>query len=319
LAERGPTRDPVAAGVEPLLDRLLQGSSRTFALNIPLLPEPTRLEVTVAYLLFRVADTIEDSVRWPRSRKLEGLRGLAGFLADPSDGVAARLASSWKADPPLEHPGYLELLAEFPAVMRVAKALSPEARRLVSAHTIRTCHAMSSFVEREAEGSLRLHDLSDLRAYCYAVAGIVGEMLTELFLLGREALRPLAESMRKEAASFGEALQLVNILKDRVKDAGEGRRYLPDAIPLSEVFALARRDLEIAGRYSSRLEHAGADRGIVAFTALPILLARATLDRVERDGPGSRINRSEVATLMARLHGALEGRCVATLLRSARE
>src|SRR4030095_7895238 len=99
------------------------------------LPEPTRLEVTVAYLLFRVADTIEDSVRWPSSRKLEGLRGLAGFVADPSDGVAARLASCWKADPPLEHPGYLELLAEFPAVMRVAKALSPEARKRRSAHT----------------------------------------------------------------------------------------------------------------------------------------------------------------------------------------
>ena len=28
-----------------------------------------------------------------------------------------------------------------------------------------------------------LADVPDLKAYCYAVAGIVGEMLTELFLL----------------------------------------------------------------------------------------------------------------------------------------
>ena len=56
-----------------LLDHLLQTSSRTFALTIPLLNEPTRREVTVAYLLFRVADSLEDSTRWPRPRKLEEL------------------------------------------------------------------------------------------------------------------------------------------------------------------------------------------------------------------------------------------------------
>ncbi len=42
------------------LEELLFKTSRTFALSIPLLPEPTRREVTVAYLLFRIADTLED-------------------------------------------------------------------------------------------------------------------------------------------------------------------------------------------------------------------------------------------------------------------
>jgi len=45
--------------VEP--DGLLQKTSRTFALAIPLLPEPTRTAVGAAYLLFRVADTFEDA------------------------------------------------------------------------------------------------------------------------------------------------------------------------------------------------------------------------------------------------------------------
>ena len=39
------------------IDRLLVRTSRTFALAIPLLPEPLRREVGVAYLLFRIADT----------------------------------------------------------------------------------------------------------------------------------------------------------------------------------------------------------------------------------------------------------------------
>ena len=39
------------------LDDLLEKTSRTFALAIPLLPTPAREAVGLAYLLFRVADT----------------------------------------------------------------------------------------------------------------------------------------------------------------------------------------------------------------------------------------------------------------------
>ena len=47
-----------------LQDQLVK-TSRTFALAIPLLPQPTARQVTVAYLLFRIADTFEDaSVLW---------------------------------------------------------------------------------------------------------------------------------------------------------------------------------------------------------------------------------------------------------------
>ena len=59
------------------------------------------------------------------------------------------------------------------------------------------------------------------------MAGIVGEMLSELFLLDRPGLSPIASRLRERAATFGEALQLVNILKDSAVDAEEGRRYLP--------------------------------------------------------------------------------------------
>jgi len=52
------------------LDDLLEKTSRTFALSIPMLPEPTRRHVSIAYLLFRVADTFEDASLWPRARRL---------------------------------------------------------------------------------------------------------------------------------------------------------------------------------------------------------------------------------------------------------
>ena len=299
------------------LDHFLQTTSRTFALTIPLLGEPNRREVTVAYLLFRVADSLEDSTLWPRDRKLAELDRLARFVEAPREEESAGMARDWAADPPLAHPGYVELLSELPVVTRAAAELEPAAWRIVAAHTARTCRAMAAFVAREEDGALRLLDLPDLQAYCYAVAGIVGEMLTELFLRADGRLEECGRAMRQDAAAFGEALQLVNIIKDRETDAAEGRHYLPAAVPPETVIDRARRDLGIASRYCGRLEAAGADRGLVGFTALPILLARATLERVERLGAGAKLRRDEVASIVVRLDQALERRAVAALLQAA--
>jgi farnesyl-diphosphate farnesyltransferase len=295
------------------MDHLLERSSRTFALTIPVLPEPTRCEVTVAYLLFRVADTLEDASLWSREKKLAELERLAHFLERPSEQQAAGLSAAWLRDPPCSQPGYLELLGELPAVIRTAVSLSEHAMGAIRAHTFRTIQGMSSFVAREREGVLQLESLEDLRAYCYAVAGIVGEMLTELFLLDRPALHPLAPALRRDAPTFGEALQLVNILKDSASDTSEGRRYLPRDVDRAEVFALARSDLETAGRYTEHLERASAPRGVVGFNALPMMLAWATLDRVEKQGPGSKLTRAEVGKIVARLEGALDRQAVTEL------
>ena len=74
------------------LEQMLEETSRTFALCIPLLPTPTRREVTVAYLLFRIADTFEDAASWSRARKLEALQEFAQLLNAP-DSSAARTKS----------------------------------------------------------------------------------------------------------------------------------------------------------------------------------------------------------------------------------
>lgn len=301
-----------------MLDELLQKTSRTFALTIPLLREPTRTEVGVAYLLFRVADTLEDATRWPRDRKVEELEALSRFLEAPTVAEASVLAVRWGAEPPLAHDGYRELLASLPAVMGAAKGLSPRSWELVAAHTIRTCRAMASFVSREGEqGGLRLRDVEDLRAYCYGVAGIVGEMLTELFLLGDPSLQAIAHDLRRDAPAFGEALQLVNILKDAATDSVEGRTYLPPGVGREEVFGMARRDLVTAAGYCARLERAGADGSLVAFTALPVLLARATLDRVQAQGPGAKIGRAQVGAIVEELRGAVTRREIEKLLEKA--
>ncbi|NIM00352.1 MAG: squalene/phytoene synthase family protein [Acidobacteria bacterium] len=296
----------MAVSARERLEDLLEKTSRTFALSIPPLPEPTRREVTIAYLLFRVADTLEDATRWPRERKLEELAVFDALLIDPDAGRVQSVARSWVEDPPLEHAGYVELLGASPTVIEAWSGLAPAARELIGTHTRRTIAGMSGFVERERSGLLQLSNIEDLRGYCYAVAGIVGEMLTELFLLDRPGLDPIAGELRRDAACFGEALQLVNILKDVSGDADEGRNFLPPDADPSEVFALARHDLELAGRYVTRLFEQQAPRGILEFTLMPVLLAWSTLDRVAEFGPGEKLTRPEVKEILKRMETALD-------------
>lgn len=286
---------------------LLIKTSRTFALSIPVLEEPMRDEVTIAYLLFRIADTFEDAYVWPKERRVQALRDFAGLLDDYSREEAERLTGAWAEEPPTEHEGYLELLRETPAVLERWNAYDADSREVLRHHTVRTSLGMAEFVERSDDhGRLRLRDMDDLSQYCYVVAGIVGELLTDLFLLREPSLEPIAEPLRDRAATFGEALQLVNILKDAADDAEEGRTFLPPDLDLAEVFARARHDLGVAQEYVTALQENGASRGAVAFTALPVLLAWETLETVERDGPGSKVTRPRVAEIVAGLQSRLD-------------
>jgi farnesyl-diphosphate farnesyltransferase len=289
------------------VEGLLEKTSRTFALSIPLLPEPTRREVGIAYLLFRIADTFEDATLWEPRRRIEALGEFARFLRNPDPEAESAAARRWTADAPCAQEGYLELLAESPAVLADFRALSPAAAATIRDHVRASAEGMARFVGRMSpDGELRLADVEDLRGYCYVVAGIVGEMLTDLFLLGRAGLAPVAAFLRERAARFGEALQLVNIVKDAGSDRGEGRSYLPERGSREEVFALARRDLGEAVEYVLALQRAGAEKGLVGFTALPVELAWETLDRVEKHGPGAKVPRTQVYRIVSRLKRNLE-------------
>jgi farnesyl-diphosphate farnesyltransferase len=288
------------------LESLLEKTSRTFALSIPVLPEPTRREITIAYLLFRIADTFEDAYHWPPERRIAALKEFADLLPASRPEEAVRVSKAWSAERPAEHEGYRELIEEVPFVLEGFFSLSGEAIAPIRAHVVRSAGGMGEFVSRTLDGKLRLESLEELKRYCYFVAGIVGEMLTELFLLGRPWLTSTAGALRERAATFGEALQLVNILKDADDDAAEGRRYLPAGVPAGEVFALARKDLAVAGEYIRLLPEAGAPRGIVEFCALPVSLAVATLDKVEAKGPGAKVSRPELFVITQRVKRALD-------------
>jgi len=227
-------------------------------------------------------------------------------LVDGSPAAAASLVDECAREPPVDHAGYRELLAEIPLVLRAFLQLQPGAREPIRKHLGRSAEGMSRFVVRsDGPNGLVLETVEDLRDYCYVVAGIVGEMLTELFLLGRPALAGIAEDLRNRGAAFGEGLQLVNILKDAGPDAAEGRVYLPRRASTREVIALAESDMAVAATYTEALRAAGAELGLVAFNAFITKLAVANLRLLREKGLGAKLSRLQVATISAEVTRAL--------------
>jgi farnesyl-diphosphate farnesyltransferase len=291
-----------------LLRPLLQKTSRTFALTIPLLPEPLQTDVAVAYLLFRIIDTFEDATHWTPERRTTALASFVELLDGSGDLTAARQATAlWVTDPPLDHAGYLELLSATPDVIRWYQDRQPAARDQLRRHVTRSAREMIDIVRRtRADGVLQLETVDDLRRYCFSVAGLVGQMLTELFVLQSPSCEKVAGDLRACAVEFGEALQLVNILKDAGADAAEGRVYLPPMVPRAEVFQMARADLRRAIEYTNLLRSAGADSGTVAFNTLNARLAISTLLLLREKGPGAKLTRLQVTGIASEVLSAVD-------------
>lgn len=282
------------------LQDLLARTSRTFALAIPLLPHPLSHDVTLAYLLFRIADTIEDGEILTTDEKIAAFARYGLFLEAARAGHLPTNLESLLSQQACDNPDYRELLNQVQLVMRFVLELDRAVRETILASVIHSADGMRSYVQQGESSTVRLESLEELRDYCYFVAGLVGEMLTEIFLLREPQLCSAGQSLRQDARFFGEGLQLVNILKDAGEDERAGRCFIPTHVSRSDLFGLARADLRQAERYVATLREAGASAGVIAFADLPLQLAWRTLDGVEQFGAGTKISRKEVRSILER-------------------
>lgn len=205
--------------------RMLPRVSRTFALTVPQLPQPLDRIVANAYLLCRIADSIEDDPGLePETRRaLHAL--LPRVIDDPqaAEHFAGRAAAALS---PATSPEERDLAVNTPRVAQTARELPADDRRAIGACLREMCLGMDHYRQRERLG---LDDLADMERYCHYVAGVVGEMLTELFCNHGAGMTRRRDEMRLYADSFGLGLQMTNILKDVWDDLAEQRCWLPRA------------------------------------------------------------------------------------------
>jgi farnesyl-diphosphate farnesyltransferase len=204
-------------------ERILPHVSRTFALTIPQLPEPLRTAVVNAYLLCRIADTIEDEPAIPAAETRMFLqRFTAAVTGVENPAPLAQEVARRLSDRTL--PAERELVSNMEQVIQVSASLG-EQRAAIQRCIELMSHGMHQF--QQSASLAGLPHASDLDTYCYYVAGVVGEMLTELFCSYSPAIAAQQNALHDLAASFAQGLQMTNILKDFWEDRSRGACWLP--------------------------------------------------------------------------------------------
>ena len=278
----------------------LQAVSRTFALTIPQLPEALRDAVGNGYLLCRIADTIEDDPDLPWKKKAywqaEFLKVVEGG-GDAAAFAAAFGACLSAAMPEAEH----DLIRHAPDVVAITHSLNPTQRAALS-----RCVRIMGMGMAEFQQHASLQGLADMAAmdrYCYVVAGVVGEMLTSLFVGHEPRLAPHDAEMQRLAVSFGQGLQMTNILKDIWDDRQRGVSWMPRALfqrhgcdiaamqpgshdpafaaALSELLGIAAGHLQDALRYTLLIP--AEQTGMRDFCLWAIAMAVLTLRRISEN------------------------------------
>ena len=281
--------------MDPFVSNHLQGVSRTYAIVVPMLPAPLDEAVGIAYLLMRIVDTLEDAQQLtPEARAVQFGRLEAALAGDVAAGQTL-------AEPIGDLTSEQDLMREAPEVFRRVLALEPAYRDAIC-----TCaRAMSRGVGELSRRSVArqapypaIHDESELREYCYYVAGTVGEMLCDM--MAHFLPQPSLRERREVAVELGIGLQLVNILKDARKDSRQGRRYLPQAGDDQAAQDALYRSVVQTARQSLRrgidfvLALPASARELRSFCGLPIAWGGLTLTRAEQDASHGKIDRAAI-------------------------
>jgi farnesyl-diphosphate farnesyltransferase len=298
---------------DQFVDQHLQGTSRTFALAIPLLASERRLQIGVSYLLFRVADSIEDAPKGDSAVKKRLLIILQNCLSEDcvrqEDSVlqedfvrqsaesrfavpgAGWCEGLWPAQSPTQ-----QLLRDFPTLWSIFAGLPPQVSRAIGKSLSQTITGMIHFLDasRDLPTQIQIQSVSELRLYCYAVAGIVGELLTEIFAFHHPAAITCHSEMRALSVGFGEFLQLINILKDSGRDATSGRVFIPLGASRESICELAMAGRDDALTYIRLLEKHDFPADIIHYCRFLFLLADGSLRKLREGGAGSKLTRDEV-------------------------
>jgi len=206
---------------------LLDGVSRTFALTIPQLPKKLYTVVASAYLLCRIVDTIEDEVSLSLDQKKYFC---SEFMHIVKTGANSELFTAELAPLLSEQtiPAEHTLIQALPRIVKITHKFDSDEIEALACCIKTMAEGMTIFQTQDLHDGLAT--LADMDRYCYYVAGSVGEMLTKLFCHYSPEIAKNKDELLRLSVSFGQGLQMTNILKDISDDAQRGVCWLPQDI-----------------------------------------------------------------------------------------
>lgn len=261
--------------------------SRSFAITIPFLKQPLRDQVALAYLICRIVDTVEDDAAAALNDKISWLSDFSFFADDEFadedvlQGLKRRALDITKAG---SQADYIKLVNDLERTVHLLQSYDDEVQEVVCHAVAILAHGMVVTLRKKRENE-EISTLDDVDNYCYSVAGVVGEMLAELFCLYDHKANK--KELLELAVSFGEGLQLTNILRDRAQDAERGVTFLPQikdntADSVLEFVALTQGHLDDAIKFICKLP-ARTSSGVRMFCLTNVAMAMFLLRQVSRN------------------------------------
>ena len=198
---------------------LLRSASRTFAIGIEQLPGILCDAGTVAYLLLRVSDYLEDNEDMGSENKVKLLHVWVEILRG---NVEIEELTSQIQNVDTSNPD--AVVAQHTAdILRRLSTLPREVQEIITHHVIHSSLGMARWVERGPQ----VDDETDLDDYMFEVAGRVGYLLTHLFAWYSSSIRDRKDALLPLAREFGLALQTVNVIRGLRRDYERGWVYIP--------------------------------------------------------------------------------------------
>lgn len=249
-----PSSHPGTSLTRKALYELLEQVSRTFALSNRMLPRRFRYPMTVAYLLFRVSDYLEDNPVLRRREKAELLhsweRVLAGAM--PSGELEGALRPLPWSD------SEAEVAHRFSQILEKLDQMPPKVGEAIRQYARETTLGMEMWQRKGP----KIQTEAELDEYMHYVAGIVGLMITEVFSTISVSVRSRRRALLPLAREYGLGLQTVNIIRGVRKDRERGWIFVPEeycreaGIEAEQLFfrSRSRESLEVMERLADKAE-----------------------------------------------------------------
>ncbi len=288
-------------------DALLKSVSRSFYLSLRYLPRPMREPLSLGYLLARFTDTIADTSHFAQETRLALLDEFRLVMMGRKETLAGDLEELTRE---IEHPGEQLLLQSSTELFSRYESLDDDLRSHLREVILSIIEGQSWDIRAFGAGTpVACGSGEDLLRYTYLVAGCVGEFWTRVGFatLGEKFAAPeKAPEMLVSGRKLGQALQLVNILRDLHEDLPAGRCYLPAdeltavgwskgaTLTSTEIAPVFNKWLGVCHHFldeSDAYVKAVRNFRVRCCTRLPQLLASETVERLRKAGAAEAMSR----------------------------
>ncbi|ESN96008.1 hypothetical protein HELRODRAFT_68312, partial [Helobdella robusta] len=256
----------------------LKKTSRSFYAVIEMLNPEIKDAMCLFYLVLRALDTVEDDMTIEKSLKIKLLSQFHKFL----------YAESWNFTKSCSNDRIV--LENFSVISKEFRHLNKKYREIISKICMKMGKGMIKFSNSSPQS------LKELDEYCHYVAGLVGIGCTSLFT--SSGLETNNIKLTTDISnSLGLFLQKTNIIRDYLEDVNQNRYFWPKQVwskyvenieyfskpefsrealqCLNELITNALAHVSDVINYLSAI----SDESVFRFTAIPQVMAIATLER----------------------------------------